>query len=84
MKKPHVKAARQIHNIPTNHNADDCHLHGSIISLNGITYSLYIHKKRVAFEMFKVVTSGPERRLSSFFETYESSKRGLLMNMRHK
>ena len=32
--------------------------------------------------MFKVVTSGPERRLSSFFETYESSKRGLLMNMR--
>ena len=32
--------------------------------------------------MFKVVTSGPEHRLPSFFETYESSKRGLLMNMR--
>ena len=32
--------------------------------------------------MFKVVTSGPEHTLSFFFETFESSRRGLLMRMR--
>jgi len=43
---------------------------------------VYIHEKRVAFEMFKAVTSGPEHTLSSFFETYESSRKGLIKRMR--
>jgi hypothetical protein len=73
----HIKAARQIHNIPTNH-ADH-----QVLKLVKWHNLAYIYKKRVAYlEMFKVVTNGPEHRLSSYFEAYESNRRGHLLRIR--
>lgn len=73
----HIKAARQIHNIPTNH-ADH-----QVLKLVKWHNLAYIYKKRVAYlEMFKVVTNGPEHGLSSYFEAYESNRRGHLLRMR--
>ena len=73
IEKLHIKAARKIHDIPAN-----------ICWSPGVKWHnlSYIYKKRIAFEIFKVLTSGLEHRLSSLFETYESSWKGLLMRMR--
>ena len=70
----HIKAARQIHDVPTTY---DDHQVLKRVKWHNLAY---MYKKKVALEMFKVVTM--EHRLSSYFEVTKSSRRGNSLRMR--
>lgn len=70
----HMKAARQIHDVPTTY-----HDHQVLKRVKWHNLA-YMYKKKVALEMFKVVSM--ENRLSSYFEVTKSSRRGNLLRMR--